>query len=73
LAWHLGPDYGFDPDPSRASRVDVTFHDEGNATTRVELVHSALDRHGPGSETLRDSVGSGWPGIMDGFAATASR
>jgi uncharacterized protein YndB with AHSA1/START domain len=74
VSWHLGPDYKYDPDPSKASRVDVTFHDEGNGKTRVELVHSQLDRHGAGWEKLRDSVGSqgGWGGIVDMFAAAAS-
>ena len=71
VSWHLGPDYKYDPDPGKASRVEVSFHDEGNGKTRVELVHSQLDRHGAGWEALRDGVGSqgGWGGIMDGFAA----
>ncbi len=67
VSWHLGADYQYDPDPAKASRVDVTFHDEGEGKTRVELVHSQLDRHGAGWEKLRDSVGSsgGWGGIME--------
>jgi uncharacterized protein YndB with AHSA1/START domain len=73
FSWHLGMDYAYDPDPSKASRVDVTFTDEAGAT-RVELVHSQLDRHGAGWEKLRDSVGSsgGWNGIMDAFATAAA-
>jgi uncharacterized protein YndB with AHSA1/START domain len=74
VSWHLQPDWKYDPDPAKASRVEVTFHDEGNGKTRVELVHSQLDRHGPGWEALRDSVGSqgGWGGIVDMYAAAAS-
>jgi uncharacterized protein YndB with AHSA1/START domain len=74
VSWHLGPDYTFDPDRAKASRVEVTFHDEGNGTTRVELVHSHLDRHGEGWERLRDSVGSqgGWGSIIEMFATAAS-
>ena len=74
VSWQLGPDYQYDPDPAKASRVDVTFHDDGNGRTLVELVHSQLDRHGVGWEKLRDSVGStgGWLGIMDGFAVAAA-
>jgi uncharacterized protein YndB with AHSA1/START domain len=74
VSWHLQPDFKYDAEPSKASRVEVTFHDEGNGKTRVELVHSQLDRHGEGWEKLRDSVGSsgGWGGIMDGFATAAS-
>jgi uncharacterized protein YndB with AHSA1/START domain len=74
VSWHLQPDYTYDPDPSKASRVEVSFHDEGNGKTRVELVHSELDRHGAGWEKLRDSVGSqgGWGGMMAGVATAAS-
>jgi hypothetical protein len=66
ISWHLTGDFKYDPDASRASRVDVTFHDAGNGKTRVELVHSQLDRHGAGWEKLRDGVGSdgGWGGIL---------
>ncbi|HXX48959.1 MAG TPA: SRPBCC family protein [Myxococcota bacterium] len=74
MSWHLNPGFGYDPDPARASRVDVSFYDEGRRT-RVELVHSQLDRHGPDWKKLRDSVGSqgGWPGILAEFAASAVR
>jgi uncharacterized protein YndB with AHSA1/START domain len=74
LSWHLDSTYAYDPDPAKASRVEVTFHDEGNGKTRVELVHSQLDRHGADWEKIRESVGSmgGWVGIMEKYAATAA-
>ncbi len=74
VSWHLGSDFQYDPDPAKASRVEVTFHDEGNGKTRVELVHSQLDRHGVGWEKLRDSVSStgGWPDIIEKYAASAA-
>jgi len=74
VSWHLGADFKYEPDLAKASRVDVTFHDEGDGKTRVELVHSQLDRHGAGWEKLRDSVGSsgGWGGIMEGYAGAAA-
>ena len=73
LSWHLGCDFQYDPDPSKASRVEVTFSDEGNGRTRVELVHSQLERHGADWQKLRDSVSSngGWGGIMEMFASAA--
>jgi hypothetical protein len=74
VSWHLDATYAYDPDPSKASRVDVTFHDDGEGRTRVELVHSEFERHGTGWEKVRDSVGSqgGWGGILDGFAKSAA-
>jgi len=74
VSWHLNASYAYDPDPSKASRVEVSFHEEGGGRTRVELEHSQLDRHGPGWEKIRESVGStgGWGGIMETFAASAA-
>jgi uncharacterized protein YndB with AHSA1/START domain len=74
VSWHLDATYAYDPDSSRASRVEVTFHDEGNGRTRVELVHSQLDRHGADWEKVRESVGSagGWVGILERYAAIAA-
>jgi hypothetical protein len=74
VSWHLDATYTYDPNPARASRVDVTFHDEGNGITRVELVHSQLDRHGGDWEKLRSGVASpnGWGGIMDTYAEAAA-
>ncbi len=75
LAWHLDPTFTYNPDPAQASRVDVTFHDEGQGKTRVELVHSQLDRHGAGWQKLREGVGAptGWNDIMEQFAAAAGK
>lgn len=74
LSWHLNGDYVYDPDAAKASRVEVTFQDEGEGRTRVTLVHSGLDRHGPGWERVRESVGSpgGWSGLLDLFTKSAS-
>jgi uncharacterized protein YndB with AHSA1/START domain len=74
LSWHLDATYSYDPDPAKASRVEVTFHDEGNGKTRVELFHLQLDRHGADWMKIRESVGSmgGWVGIMETYAATAA-
>ena len=70
VSWHLNIDFKYDPDPAKASRVEVSFFDEGGGKTRVELVHSGLDRHGEGWEKLRAGVDSqgGWGGILDDFA-----
>jgi uncharacterized protein YndB with AHSA1/START domain len=73
LAWHLTAEYAFDPDPARASRVEVTFKDDGGKT-RVELVHEGFDKHANG-KAVRDSVASkaGWSDIIDAFGAAATR
>jgi uncharacterized protein YndB with AHSA1/START domain len=73
VSWHLDGDFQYDPDPTKASRVDVRFSAESATTTRVELVHSGLDRHGESWMQLRTGISGpgGWPDILVGFAETA--
>ena len=73
-SWHLTRGFTYDPDPERASRVDVRFTAISASETRVELTHSQLDRHGASWEEVRDGVGGegGWPGLLDIFAAAAN-
>jgi uncharacterized protein YndB with AHSA1/START domain len=71
IAWHLDRRFEFDPEPSRASEVDVTFTPVGPDRTRVELEHRAFDRHGPDGDDIRTSVGGegGWGYILERYAA----
>jgi uncharacterized protein YndB with AHSA1/START domain len=73
LSWQITPSWTFEPDPAHGSRVEVTFHDLGDGRTRVDLVHSELDRHGKGWEALRAAVESdgGWSGILAAYGASA--
>ncbi|WP_434447847.1 SRPBCC family protein [Lentzea sp. E54] len=68
LAWHLDGDWAYDPDPARASEVEITFTPEGSGT-RVELVHRGFERHFTRPDRVRDGVGGegGWGGILLGF------
>lgn len=70
LSWQISPRFETEPDPGRASQVDVRFTAVGPDRTTVALVHSELVRHGEGWESMRDSVGGegGWPGIMRSYA-----
>ena len=61
LSWHLDGEFRFDGDQASASRVDVRFSDLGAGRTRVELVHSGLDRHGDTWRLLRERISRGWP------------
>ena len=72
LSWHIDATWKYDPDPARASRVDVKFTDEGNGRTRVDLEHSELDRHA-GWQEVKAAVSraGGWPGLLEAFAAKA--
>jgi uncharacterized protein YndB with AHSA1/START domain len=75
FSWHVGPghdqpDWVFDPDPDKASEVEINFTAEGFGTTFVELVHSKLERHGEGYEQLRVifEQPTAWSGILAIYA-----
>jgi uncharacterized protein YndB with AHSA1/START domain len=72
--WHVGPKrdsaaWGYDPDASRASEVEIRFTAEGG-TTLVELEHSKLERHGIDAEKLRAIFDSpdAWEQILASYA-----
>lgn len=71
FSWDINPQWQLEPDPAKASEVEVRFTAEGPERTYVELEHRHLDRHGDGWEQVRDAVGStgGWS--LAGFAAAA--
>lgn len=73
LGWRIGVGFVPETDPARESLVDVRFAEEAPSRTRVTLVHSGLERHGDGWESLRDGVAhqGGWPGILEAYAAAA--
>jgi uncharacterized protein YndB with AHSA1/START domain len=69
LLWMLSREWGFDPDESHATEVEVLFVAESPTRTRVELSHSGFERMPHGDE-IRASVASdgGWRGLLDLFA-----
>jgi hypothetical protein len=74
VSWHLNGAFAHDPDPERASRVDVRFTPGEDGTTTVELIHSELDRHGETWPDLRTGISGegGWSGIIASYAEVAS-
>lgn len=74
LGWQITPAFAPEPDPRRASRVDVSFTPVDADNTKVTLVHADLDRHGDGWELMRRGVDgdSGWPGILASYADLAA-
>jgi uncharacterized protein YndB with AHSA1/START domain len=70
LGWHIDPRWQIETDPARTSEVEVRFIAEGPESTRVELEHRNLERHGDGWEGVRDGVGDagGWPLYLERYA-----
>ena len=66
LAWHLTPEWKFDPDPAKATEVEVLFDAEEDQT-RVTLEHRGFEVHGEPGAAMRESVGSdgGWASLLE--------
>jgi len=65
LAWQLTPEWNYDPDPAKATEVEVTFIAEEDGT-RVTLEHRGFDVHGEAGAGMRESVSSegGWQQLL---------
>lgn len=73
LSWAITPSWQSAP-PDQASRIDIRFTSTGPGSTEMVLIHSELDRHGEGWETMREAVAgpTGWTAILAGYAKTAA-
>lgn len=75
LSWMIAPGFRPEPDPARASRVDVHFVADGPHRTVISLTHSGFEHHGEGWQSMRDGVAGegGWPGVLRSFAGRAAQ
>ncbi|MFI1916475.1 SRPBCC family protein [Nocardia sp. NPDC020380] len=74
FTWDITLAWKPETDTTRSSRVDVTFTPIDATHTTVTLVHSGLENHGPGWQSMLDAVGSpdGWPALADTYAEAAA-
>jgi hypothetical protein len=75
MAWLIDLQWQFQPDPAKASEVEVRFTAEPGGFTRVDLEHRGFARMGPGYEAARAAIGGpgGWSGMLAQFAARAQQ
>jgi uncharacterized protein YndB with AHSA1/START domain len=75
LAWHLDADWKYDPDPARATEIEVQFVAEGPKTTRVELVHRGFEVHGERATEVHRAIDSpeGWNSLLELYASEAAK
>lgn len=74
FTWQISPRREPEPNPAKASEVEVRFTPEGVSATRVELEHRYFARHGEGGDEYRAGLGSphGWPYILDRYIKAAA-
>jgi uncharacterized protein YndB with AHSA1/START domain len=75
MAWQIRPDWTFEPDLARSSEVEVCFTARADGTTRVDLEHRHLERHGAGAAAMRNAISApnGWSGLLQMYAETIGR
>ena len=71
LAWQIDGSWQYQADLAKSSEVEVRFTQESDGTTRVDLEHRHLSRHGADAGAIRTAVDSpnGWTGLLQLFAA----
>jgi uncharacterized protein YndB with AHSA1/START domain len=74
VSWQIDANFKAEPDPAKASEIEVRFTPEGPSQTRVELEHRAFERHGDEASTIHDAVGreGGWGGLLERYAAAVN-
>jgi len=70
FTWQISPERVPEPDPARASEVDVLFSADG-AGTRVALTHRRFARHGEGAPAYRGGMSVGWRQLLGRYAEKA--
>jgi uncharacterized protein YndB with AHSA1/START domain len=71
MAWQITHEWGYEPDLTKSSEVEIRFTPQPGGGTRVDLEHRHFERMGPAGDTMREGVGGpgGWPGLLDLFKA----
>jgi uncharacterized protein YndB with AHSA1/START domain len=64
--WHLRRDR------ADATEVEITFIDQGNSTTRVEIEHRGWERLGSQGADWRNANRNGWSTLLPPYVAAAA-
>jgi uncharacterized protein YndB with AHSA1/START domain len=72
FTWQIEFDRSPQPNPARASEVEVRFAPEGAAATQVELEHRGFERHADGEKYRAAMAGPrAWPWMLERLAEVA--
>lgn len=74
LSWYMSSEWTFEPDPARASEIDVRFLAEAPDRTRLEYEHRHLERYGEHAERMRAGIDApnGAVATVTAYAAAAA-
>jgi uncharacterized protein YndB with AHSA1/START domain len=73
MAWKITPQWAYEPDPTKASEVEVRFSALAPGLTQVILEHKYFERMGEGGLAMRTMVDGqmGWGELLLTFGQTA--
>ncbi len=77
FSWQISPGREPQPNPTKASEVELRFTPEGEMATRIAFEHRGFERHGEGGDEYRAALDSppGWSYILECYvkAVTAEK
>lgn len=78
LAWQISPatrPWSPEPDPAKASEVEVRFTPVEPGRTLVEVEHRDFGRHGPAGADMAAAMASpmGWPALLEAYRAAVAQ
>jgi uncharacterized protein YndB with AHSA1/START domain len=74
FTWQIGPDRVPEPNPDRASEVEVMFTPLGTGTgTSIEVEHRSWERHGEAAARYREQFLQAWPHALHQLAECARK
>jgi hypothetical protein len=65
--WHLGADR------ASATEVEIQFHSQGEAATRIEIEHRGWERLGGAGDEWRNRNHAGWASLLPHFQSAIER
>jgi uncharacterized protein YndB with AHSA1/START domain len=70
MAWQIDEHWKYEPDLAKSSEVEVRFTPEPDGSTRVDLEHRYLERHGAGAAAIKTAIEApgGWGSLLQLFA-----
>ncbi len=71
VTWQVGPGWAYEPDPAKASEIEVRFLAESQQRTHIEFEHRHLERYGEQAERMRAILDSptGAAGALQAYVA----
>ena len=71
VTWQVGPDWAYEPDPAKASEIEVRFLAESQQRTRIEFEHRHLERYAEQAERMRAILDApaGAAGVLRAYVA----